>query len=157
MVACEERAGLHAEIDGVEVHHEPIAPGPAEVAEGAAGGIAVLHFGGDVEEEVELVEVPSGLAEVEGGLEQLRRAERAVVSFRLVDGGGEERLRALFQDGLAVKHRRAGEARRDQQCKNGVSHAHSISQSPSLCAGFCGIIRALKMRLKSMGMWVLPK
>ena len=69
MVAREERARLHAEVDGVEVHHEPVAPRPAEVTEGAAGGIAVLHFGGDVEEDVELVEVPTGLAEVEGGME----------------------------------------------------------------------------------------
>ena len=103
-------------VDGVVVHHEPVAPGPAEIAEGAAGGIAVLHFGGDAEEDVELVEVPSGFAEVEGGMEQFRRAERAVVSLRLFDGVGEGGLRALFHGRMAVKHRRACEARRDQHC-----------------------------------------
>ena len=61
----DERTGLHAEFDGVEVHDKPIAPCPSIIAVSGGCFVAVLHTGGVFEYIVQLVEIRFGLADKE--------------------------------------------------------------------------------------------
>ncbi len=56
VVARDEGALLHTEVDGIVVHHEAVARVPAEVAVRARFRIAVLQLGGHIEKHVQLLQ-----------------------------------------------------------------------------------------------------
>ena len=79
----DQRSLFHAEVDGIVVHDEPVAPVPAEVAAAAAALAPVLHFRCHVEERVKRVEMLSAPAEIVGGAEKLDDAQLAIARFGL--------------------------------------------------------------------------
>ena len=112
VVARDERALLHAEVDGVAVHHEPVARVPAEVAVRAGLRVAVLKFGCDVEEHVELVEADVRAKEVVGAREQPNARQRAVAPLGLLHEAAERPLGARAH---GVRHR----PRFEERSRNG--------------------------------------
>ena len=92
-IACDKRALLHTEIDGVEIHHETVAHVPAEVSVTARSGGAVLQLGRRIEEYVELVETGIRAQKAVDTCEQPHARKAAVAPFRLANDSVERPLR----------------------------------------------------------------
>jgi len=74
-----ERAGLHAEVNGVLVVHFRVRPVPAEVAAGFAFRVAVLELRGKIEDAGEAFGMAFGLAPSQRGGEEIARGEVELV------------------------------------------------------------------------------
>ena len=94
VVARDERTFLHAEVDGVVVHHETVARVPAEVAVRTRVGVAVLQLCGHVEEHVQLLQSYVRAQDVVGSREEAHARKRAVAPLGLSHKAAERSVGA---------------------------------------------------------------
>ena len=137
VVAGDERTRLHAEVDGVVVHHESVADVPAEVAVRAGLRISVLEFGGDVKQHVDLVKAPSRAQKVVDAREEVLAAEIAVPRLDLAHEAAQRCVGAGADQGFACQRRgvAAGCAKRRDRRSSEQDRRENRSEQRSCCHG----------------------
>ena len=137
VVAGDERTRLHAEVDGVVVHHESVAGVPAEVAVRAGLRISVLEFGGDVKQHVDLVKAPSRAQKVVDARKEVLAAEIAVPRLDLAHKAAQRCVGAGADQGFACQRRgvAAGCVKRRDRRSSEQDRRENRSEQRSCCHG----------------------